>query len=363
MNRAYNFCAGPAMLPREVMERAQAEFLCYGSSQASVMELSHRSDTFMGIAQGAEANLRQLLKVPDDYAVLFCHGGGRSQFSAVPLNLAPSVAKAHFVNTGSWSRAAMSEAGKFVSTHQIAELDTRDPSRWAWQFASVEEAPAYLHYCSNETIDGVQLSALPTGMAVSEGCPVVADMSSDILSQPIDWDTHQLVYAGAQKNIGPAGLAIVIVKRDLLGRHGRPIPAIMDYRAMDAQGSMVNTPPTYAWYLAGLVFEWVVCQGGVDEMARRANQRSEYLYQAIDNNDFYYNPVPKPFRSKMNIPFTLAQPSLDAAFLQEAEAQGLMALAGHRSVGGMRASLYNAMPMSGVETLVDFMGEFARRRG
>ncbi|NVJ51403.1 MAG: 3-phosphoserine/phosphohydroxythreonine transaminase [Gammaproteobacteria bacterium] len=355
----YNFSAGPAMLPREVMLQAQQEFCDWHGTGLSVLDFSHRGKDFTAIAERAEQDLRDLLKIPSDYSVLFCPGGASLQFSAIPMNFLRS--KALYINTGVWGDKATQEAQKFGDIVAVDAL-TEDQGNTAIldeaQWSQYEDDFDYVHFTPNETIGGVEYSALPT---IGKG-KWVADMSSCILSQPINVSDFALIYAGAQKNIGPAGLSIVIVRNDWLDRP-RPatVPSLLDYSVMAKNQSMYNTPPTYAWYLAGLVFQWIKAQGGVEEMAERANIRSRALYQFIDSNDFYRNPIAPLSRSRMNIPFILNDESLNDVFLQQAEQHGLMYLKGHRSVGGMRASLYNAMPQAGVEALIAFMDKFAEQ--
>ncbi len=360
MTTVYNFCAGPAMLPRDVMQQAQQEFINWQGIGSSVMEISHRSPEFLDVAAQAEQDLRDLMKVPDNYKVLFMHGGGRGQFSAVPLNLATRDAQADYLVSGSWSDTAVIEAQKYlkvnvVSRHQKVDgkFTLTDPA--SWQLAS---DAAYFHYCPNETVDGIEMHQVP-----DVNVPIVADMSSCILSKTINVSDYGVIYAGAQKNIGPSGLAVVIVREDLLNA-GRPdIPCIFDYAEQAKQGSMLNTPPTYAWYLAGLVFKWLKQNGGVAAMEQTNAQKAALLYSCIDSSDFYLNQVDNAYRSRMNVPFQLADERLDKTFLAESEQQGLVALKGHRSVGGMRASIYNAMPLEGVVALTEFMQDFARRHG
>jgi phosphoserine aminotransferase len=359
MERVFNFSAGPAAIPLPVLERARDELTNWRGCGMSVMELSHRGKEFMSIAERAEADLRRLLDVPEGYRVLFLQGGATAQFGAVPFNLAGPGDKADYVVTGSWSKKALAEGRRFLQAQVAADSAANrhtgipDPAGW-----TLSPDAAYLHYTPNETIGGVEFHFVPEARA-----PLVADMSSTILSRPIDVSRFGLIYAGAQKNIGPAGLAIVIIREDLLGRAREGTPAMMDYREQAENGSMLNTPPTWGWYVAGLVFEWLLEQGGLEEMARRNRRKAETLYSAIDGSDFYANPVEKHSRSWMNIPFTLPDPALDARFLEQAKAAGLLTLKGHRSVGGMRASLYNAMPQEGVDALVAFMREFERSCG
>ncbi len=359
MERVYNFSAGPAAIPLPVLERARDELTNWRGCGMSVMELSHRGKEFMSIAERAEADLRKLLEVPDGYRVLFLQGGATAQFSAVPFNLAGPGDKADYVLTGSWSKKALAEGRRFLQAQVAADSAANrhtgipDPAGWA-----LSPDATYLHYTPNETIGGVEFHFVPEATA-----PLVADMSSTILSRPIDVSRFGLIYAGAQKNIGPAGLAIVIIREELLGRAREGTPAMMNYREQAENGSMLNTPPTWGWYVAGLVFDWLLEQGGLAEMERRNRRKAETLYGAIDGSDFYANPVEKHCRSWMNIPFTLPDPALDAKFLEQAKAAGLLTLKGHRSVGGMRASLYNAMPQEGVDALVAFMREFERSCG
>lgn len=360
MARVFNFSAGPAALPLEVLEQARQEMTDWRGCGMSVMELSHRSKEFIGIAEQAEADLRGLLKVPENYKVLFVQGGATSQFGAVPLNLAAADGKADYVVTGSWSKKALAEAQRLCDARAAASsadssfTEIPDPKQW-----QLRSDAAYLHYTPNETIGGVEFHFIPE----SNGVPLVADMSSTILSRPLDVSRFGVIYAGAQKNIGPAGLTIVIVRDDLVDRAREATPQMLAYAPMAAAGSMLNTPPTYAWYMAGLVFRWLLQQGGLEGMARINREKAALLYKAIDDSAFYANPVREDCRSWMNVPFTLADADLDGTFLEEAKAAGLTNLKGHRSVGGMRASIYNAMPLGGVQALVDFMADFERRHG
>ncbi len=359
VQRKYNFCAGPAALPEPVLEQAQAELLDWQGRGLSVMEMSHRSKEFIAIAEKAEADLRELLAVPDDYAVLFVQGGATAQFSAVPLNLLRGSAKADYLNTGQWSKKAIAEARRFCDVNVVASAENTnfssipEPSEW-----QTDNNAAYLHYTPNETIGGVEFHWLPR-----VSTPLVADMSSTILSRPIDVSQFGLIYAGAQKNIGPAGLTLVIAKRELLGNAHSLTPSTLNYQTIDDGKSMLNTPPTFAWYLAGLVFEWLKEGGGLEAQAHRNHQKATSLYGFIDGSDFYGNPVEPQSRSWMNVPFTLADAALDKTFLTEAEENDLLNLAGHRSVGGMRASLYNAVSMEAVEALMSFMRDFEQRHG
>jgi len=359
--RVFNFAAGPAALPAPVLEQVRDELLEWQGTGASVMEVSHRSKAFMAVAAEAEALLRELLAVPPNYRVLFLQGGARGQFAAVPMNLAHPGATADYVNTGLWSKLAIGEARRVGTTVNVAADEAASGYTTVPAAGSLRASAgaAYLHYTPNETIGGVEFPYVPdTG-----GVPLVADMSSTILSRPIDVAKFGLIYAGAQKNLGPAGLVVVIVREDLTGRARPGTPSVWDYKAMADEGSMLNTPPTFAWYVAALVLRWVKAQGGLGVMAERNRAKAQRLYDAIDDSGFYTNPVARTCRSWMNVPFTLADAKLDERFLAEAGAAGLANLAGHRSVGGMRASLYNAMPLAGVEALVVFMRDFARRHG
>ncbi len=360
MARVFNFSAGPAALPEAVLERAREELLDWHGAGMSVMEMSHRGKEFMSIAQQAEADLRELMAIPDDYKVLFLQGGASLQFAMVPLNLMGQGGRADYYLTGAWSKKAIAEAKRFGEVKVVADTsDSKFTTLPAEGSVSFSPDAAYVHYTPNETIQGVEFPYVPdTG-----DIPLVADMSSTILSRPIDVSRFGIIYAGAQKNVGPAGLTLVIVREDLIGKAADSVPVMLNYATHAENGSMYNTPPTYAWYLAGLVFQWLKEQGGLERMAEINRRKAAMLYDAIDASDFYDNPVEKPFRSWMNVPFTLAKPDLDAKFLEEAAAAGLKTLKGHRSIGGMRASIYNAMPEEGVKALVDFMAEFERRNG
>jgi len=348
------------MLPTAVMEKAQAEFCNWQGLGVSVMEVSHRSPEYIAMAGQAEQDLRDLLAIPENYKVLFCHGGGRGQFAAVPLNLLGDKLEADYLLTGQWSKSAVVEAKKHA---RISETDimittadgktsVKPTSEWP-----INAGAAYLHYCPNETIEGIEIFDLPeTGVV-----PLVADMSSTILSRPIDVTKFGIIYAGAQKNIGPSGLSIVIVREDLIGYARKAIPSIFDYEVQAKADSMFNTPPTYAWYLAGLVFKWLKEQGGLAAIEKKNIAKAELLYNFIDSSDFYSNNVDTSVRSRMNIPFNLANDSLNEAFLSEAKEAGLLTLKGHKLVGGMRASIYNAMPIEGVQALVEFMGCFEKK--
>jgi len=357
--RVYNFSAGPAVLPLPALEQARDELLDWQGG-ASVMEVSHRSRAFMAVAEQAEADLRELLSIPPDYRVIFMQGGATAQFSAVPLNLAAPGAAADYVNTGHWSGRAIKEARRFVSV-RIAADEGASGYTTVPEPAMLRASPdaAYLHYTPNETIGGVEFPYIPDTGAV----PLVADMSSTILSRPLDVSRFGLIYAGAQKNIGPSGITVVIVRDGLLRKARDGTPVVFDYRAVAEAGSMLNTPPTFGWYFAGLVFQWLRREGGLAAMARRNRAKADALYAAIDASSFYSNPVAHRCRSWMNVPFRLAKPELEKTFLAESDVAGLTNLAGHRAVGGMRASIYNAMPMEGVAALVEFMRDFERRYG
>ena len=360
MPRAYNFSPGPAALPESVLECARAEMLDYQGRGLSIMEMSHRSAEFVEVAARAEADFRELLGIGDDYAVLFLQGGATLQFSMVPINLAREDTVVDYVHTGAWGTKAIAEARKLCRVNVAASSEednfTHVPNVDAWRLSS---GAAYVHITGNETIGGVEFQEYPdTGDA-----PLVADLSSTLLSRPLDVDRFGLIYASAQKNLGPAGLVVVVARRDLLGRARPNTPSMLDYAAHAAADSMLNTPPTYAWYLAGLVLKWLKRQGGVESMAEINARKARKLYDVMDGSNFYRCPVARPNRSWMNVAFTLADDSLDAVFLQAAEARGLLNLKGHRSVGGMRASIYNAMPEEGVDALVDFMTAFEAEYG
>lgn len=347
------------MLPVEVMQRAQSEFLNWQNQGCSVMELSHRSKVYIELAQKAEQDLRTLMDIPSNYKVLFTHGGGRAHFSAVPMNLTQSGQSAEYLETGSWSVGAAKEALKYLNVTKLGDglsLEQKLQHAKHWQ---PQNNAAYCHYCPNETVDGIEIDWIPE----TNGVPLVADMSSNILSKAIDVSKFALIYAGAQKNIGPSGLSVVIIRDDLLDKARIETPSILNYSLISQFDSMYNTPATYAWYLAGLVFEWLHQQGGVTVMQQRNDQKAQMLYEAIDSCDFYNNSVPSEYRSRMNVTFHLADKQLDADFVQQAEDAGLKALKGHRSVGGMRASIYNAMPIDGVRALVEFMQDYAKRNG
>jgi phosphoserine aminotransferase len=349
------------MLPTEVLEQVRDELLDWQGSGTSVMEISHRGKAFSGVAHAAEAQLRELLAVPDNYKVLFVQGGSTGQFAAVPLNLARPDSTLDYLVTGVWSGKALLEARRLTANVNVAADEARSKYTTVPEPSAVRlsRGAAYVHYTPNETIGGVEFPYVPDTGDV----PLVADMCSTLLSRPIEVAKFGLIYASAQKNIGPAGLTVVLVRADLLGRARPGAPRVLDYQAVASEGSMLNTPPTFAWYVAGLVFRWLKRQGGLAVIGERNRAKAQLLYRAIDDSPFYSNPVASNCRSWMNVPFTLARPELDAKFLAEAHAAGLTNLAGHRSVGGMRASLYNAMPLEGVAALVAFMREFERRHG
>ncbi len=357
----YNFSAGPAVLPKAVLQQAQAEMLDWHGSGMSVMEMSHRGKEYMGIQAQAEADLRELMSIPSSYKVLFLQGGATQQFAMIPLNLLRGKLSADYVNTGEWSKKAIGEAKKFCNVNVAANNADRNctyvPAFDSWK---LDKDAAYVHYTPNETIGGVEFGWVPdTG-----DMPLVADMSSNILSRSVDVRKFGLIYAGAQKNIGPAGLTIVIVRDDLVGHSDPRLPTMLDYKTHAENDSMYNTPPTYGIYMAGLIFQWLKKSGGIGAMERTNITKANLLYGAIDSsNGFYVCPVNRADRSRMNVPFTLKDAALDGDFLKQAEARGLLQLKGHRSVGGMRASIYNAMPLAGVQTLVNFMSEFSRSKG
>ncbi|WP_144982706.1 3-phosphoserine/phosphohydroxythreonine transaminase [Halomonas sp. C22] len=367
MTRHYNFCAGPAALPVAVLERARSELLDYQGRGLSVMEMSHRSDEFIAIADQAEADLRSLLGIPDQYKVLFLQGGASMQFAMLPMNLLGGGGSANFIQTGIWGKKALSEAKRLgFACHVAGSSESNGHLAVPGEASlSLSSDAAYLHYTSNETIGGLEFDYVPdVTRADGSDVPLVCDMSSNILSGPVDVSDFGVIYAGAQKNIGPAGLTIVIVRDDLLGKAPANVPSLFDYQMLADAGSMVNTPPTYAWYLSGLVFQWLKNDiGGLDAMDRMNQRKAQKLYAAIDGSDFYSNPIATANRSRMNVPFVLADDRLDGAFLKEADEAGLLNLKGHRSVGGMRASLYNAVPEDAVDALIAFMADFEQRRG
>ena len=360
MKTVYNFAPGPAMLPRPVMKKAQQEFLDWNGTGMSVMEVSHRSKEFIALAEESEADLRDILGIPGNYKVLFMQGGATSQFAMVPMNLLQGGKSADYIHTGSWSVKAGKEAQRHGKVRVAATSKAQNymtiPDRDTWQ---LDKDAAYVYICTNETIGGVEFQSIPDVGSV----PLVADMTSHALSRPVDVSKFGIIIAGSQKNIGPAGLVIVIIREDLIGAESAHLPSLMDYAHMAANESMSNTPPTFSWYIAALVFKWIKAEGGLAVMEKYAIKRSDKLYTAIDASGFYHNPVDKRYRSRMNVTFTLVDANLDGKFVQEAKAAGLEALKGHRSVGGIRASIYNAMPMEGVDALISFMQEFERKNG
>jgi phosphoserine aminotransferase len=362
VTQIFNFSAGPAVLPREVLQQAAAEMLDWHGSGMSVMEMSHRGPEFISIYKQAVADLRELLDVPPNYKILFQQGGGLGQNAIVPLNLAgrrAQPATIDFVHTGSWSGKSLKEAARYAKVNVAASAQengfTAVPPQENWKLT---QDAAYLHICTNETIDGLEYNFVPQAPA---GVPIVADMSSHILSRVIDVSQYGVIFAGAQKNIGPAGLTLVIVREDLLDAALPICPSAFHWKTVAEHDSMFNTPPTYAIYIAGLVFDWLKRQGGVAAMEQRNIEKARMLYSALDADDFYQNRVAKEYRSRMNIPFYLRDESLNDKFLAGAKARGLLQLKGHKSVGGMRASIYNAMPIEGVQALVDYLNEFAGR--
>ena len=359
MSKVFNFSAGPSTLPKPVMEKIQRELLEYGDAKASAIEISHRGVDFMALATQAEQDLRDLMAIPDNYKVLFLQGGASQQFSMVPINLLKGKKIANYVNTGQWSNKAIIEASRYCDVNICTDstgngwIDIQDFSDW-----QIDESAAYLHYTPNETIAGLEFDYVP-----EVDMPVVADMSSSILSRPIDVSKFGVIYAGAQKNIGAAGLTVVIVREDLIGNVLANQPIMFDYASQAFNDSMYNTPCTFAWYAAALVFKWLKGLGGVEAMAVQNENKSKILYKAIDQSDFYSNNIKPRYRSSMNVPFFLADATLDATFVKSALESGLLALKGHKVVGGMRASIYNAMELEGVEALVSFMKEFERTHG
>jgi phosphoserine aminotransferase len=361
MSRAYNFSAGPAALPEAVLRQVQEEMLEWKGERASVMEVSHRGQAFIDCAAEAERDLRELMAIPDDYAVLFLQGGATTLAALLPMNLAGPEQTADYVLTGHWGEKAMENARPLLRTHVAAsgkEGGYRGvPAASEWRLTP---GAAFVHYTPNETIHGVEFHDIPEVGEV----PLVADVSSNILSRPIDVRRFGVLYGGAQKNLGPSGLVIAIVRKDLLGRHGRALPPIFELQNQVKNDSMFNTPATLSWYIAGLVFKWLKANGGAAAMEAQNREKARILYAAIDGSGgFYRNEVQADSRSWMNVPFFLPNPELDKPFLKQAEAAGLLGLKGHRALGGMRASIYNAMPVAGVQSLVDFMGDFARNNG
>ncbi len=366
-NKIYNFSAGPAVLPQEVLEQARDEMLDWHGSGMSVMEMSHRGEEFMSIIAKAETDLRELVKIPNHYKILFLQGGASSQFAMVPLNLLKTDRQADYVNTGQWSQKAIEEAGKYGTVNIAASsVDTHFTAIPGLENWEMSRNTAYLHYTSNETIGGVEFNWIPDLSNIAGGSldiPLVADMSSNFLSRPVDISRFGLIYAGAQKNIGPAGLVLVIIREDLVQAPIAGTPTLFSYQAHVQHDSMYNTPPTYAIYMMGLVLEWLKKQGGLSAIEALNIAKAKLLYDLIDRSHLYQCPVVQQDRSRMNVPFTLTQSTLDSEFLKQAKARGFVQLKGHRSVGGMRASIYNAMPYEGVKALVTFMEEFENQYG
>ena len=361
MSRIWNFSAGPAVLPEAVLQLAQAEMLEWNGAGCGVMEMSHRGKEFTSIIETAEADLRELMGIPANYKVLFLQGGATQQFAQIPMNLLAGRS-ADYIVTGSWSEKAFKEAQRIG---QVRCASTTKESAYTRlpvaEEIKLDPFAAYLHICTNETIHGVEI---PAERIADTGVPLVVDMSSHILSRWVNVEKFGLIYAGAQKNIGPSGLTLVIIRDDLLGMAPLTIPTVMDYAVMAEHDSMLNTPPTYGIYIAGLVFKWLKQQGGLEAIEAVNVEKARILYECIDQSEgFYSNPVDPDCRSRMNVPFILANGELDATFLAESKAAGLASLKGHKSVGGMRASIYNAMPLEGVQALVDFMNDFARKNG
>lgn len=358
MSRKYNFSAGPAALPLPVLEQIQNDLLDWQGTGMSVMEMSHRGKAFVSIAEAATADMRELLAVPDDYEILWLQGGATGQFSAIPQNILGDKSVADYVVTGSWGKKAVKEAGKYCDARTAAKADpfTGIPDQATW---SLSDDAGYVHYTPNETIEGVEFHNIPD----TAGVPLVADYSSSFMSRPIDVAKHGLIYAGAQKNLGPAGITVVIVRKDLLGKAAATTPMVFDYAMQADKDSMLNTPACFSWYVCGLTLQWIKTQGGLEAIGQLNQRKADKLYAAIDGNDFYANPVDLVARSRMNVPFTLASSDLDGEFLAQAEAADLSTLKGHRSVGGMRASIYNAMPEAGVDALIEFMTDFASKNG
>ncbi|MGR8929828.1 MAG: 3-phosphoserine/phosphohydroxythreonine transaminase [Gammaproteobacteria bacterium] len=357
MARIYNFSAGPSMLPESVLLKAQQEMLDWQGTGMSVMEMSHRGKHFMAIAEAMKNDLIELMAIPENYQVLFLQGGASAQFAMIPQNILNGKGKACYVNTGAWSDKAIKEAQKYcevsiaASSEDTAFTTIPDASKW-----TVDPDAAYLHYTANETIHGVEFSEVPD----AKGLPLVSDMSSNILSRPVDVSRFGIIYAGTQKNMGPSGVTLVIVRDDLIGLAPKSVPSVFDYAQQVKNESMLNTPATYNWYLLGLVLQWLKGEGGIAAIEQVNIKKADKLYHAVDQSSLYSNPVAKECRSRMNVPFVLANPELDKEFLSLAEKNGLSALKGHRSVGGMRASIYNAMPEAGVDALIEFMAEFER---
>lgn len=359
MSRVYNFSAGPATLPLEVLQRAKEEILDWQGLGMSVMEISHRSKPFMEMAQQAETDFRELLAVPSDYKVLFLQGGARSQFAMVPMNLLAGSETADYIDTGIWSGLAIKEASKYCKVNIVASSKEQGyvsiPPSNTWR---INPKSAYFHFVDNETVNGVEFPEIP-----EVSLPLVSDMSSNILSRPFDVSRYALFYAGAQKNVGPAGLTIVVVREDLLGKPLYFTPSMFNYELHAKENSLYNTPPTFSWYMAGLTFQWIKQQGGLAAIAEQNLRKASKLYKFIDQSDFYHNPVDPLYRSRMNVIFCLKDEGKNEQFLKESQENGLANLKGHKLVGAMRASIYNAMPEAGVDSLIDFMKDFSNRWG
>ncbi len=359
--RAFNFSAGPAMLPEAVMQRAEKEFLNWNNTGMSVMEMSHRSKEYMSVAHQTEADLREVMSIPDNYLVLFLHGGASMQFSGIPLNLTQPGDTVDYFNTGVWSTKAIKEAMRYANVNVVAGGDVANPTEIpdiaTWRFSPEAK---YIHLCSNETITGLEFQEVHLEHIFAQGKPVIADMSSNIMSCPIDVSRYAIIYAGAQKNIGPAGLSIMIIRDDLVGQARDITPSLLNWEVYAQNDSMFNTPATYAWYLAGLVFNWLKTNGGVEAVAEVNTRKAQKLYGYIDQSEFYSNTITPSQRSKMNVTFHLKDSTLDSLFLDESKAAKLLSLKGHKAFGGMRASIYNAMPEEGVDALIAFMKQFER---
>lgn len=361
VSRAFNFSAGPAMLPEAVMRKAESEFLNWRDTGMSVMEMSHRSKEYMSVAHQTEADLREIMQIPDNYKVLFAHGGASLQFSAIPMNMAQQGDTVDYFNTGVWSTKAIKEASRYCNVNIVAGGEvanpTEIPAQSEWTFS---DDAKYIHLCANETITGLEFKDDQLDAVFAQGKPVIADMSSNIMCREIDVSKYAMIYAGAQKNIGPAGLVILIVREDFIGQARELTPTLMNWEVYANNESMFNTPATYAWYLAGLVFDWIKISGGVAAISKINESKAQKLYDYIDASKFYSNSINTSERSWMNVTFNLANTDLDTAFLEQSKDAGLLSLKGHKAFGGMRASIYNAMPEAGVDALIRFMEEFAQ---
>ena len=362
MSRTFNFSAGPAMLPESVMRKASHDFLNWNNTGMSVMEMSHRSPEFMSVAHKMEADLRSIMSIPDNYKVLFMHGGASMQFSAIPMNMVAQEDTVDYFNTGVWSTKAIKEARRYAQVNVVAQGEGDNPTAIAhpdtWSFS---DDARYIHLCVNETITGLEFQEDDLDAVFAQGKPVIADMSSNIMCREIDVSKFAMIYAGAQKNIGPAGLVIVIVREDMIGHARSDTPTLLNWETYANNESMFNTPATFAWYLAGLVFEWIKDSGGVKAISKINESKAQKLYAFIDQSDFYKNSIAKHNRSWMNVTFNLTNANLETAFLAESKSAGLLSLKGHKAFGGMRASIYNAMPEDGVDALIQFMDVFAKK--